>query len=80
MKVIFLKSLKIETRSAKGKYSNKNWWKMTKFKNSNATFCVTFKQCAFLEWLQKISFGCDEGLENKSKDNTKATSRDNHRL
>ena len=34
----------------------------------------------FLEWLQKISFGCDEGLENKSKDNTKATSRDNHRL
>ena len=34
----------------------------------------------FLECLQKISFECDEGLENKSKDNTKAASRDNHRL
>ena len=25
---------------------DKNWWKMPKFKNSNATFWVIFKQCA----------------------------------
>ena len=29
-------------------YKDKNWWKMSKFKNSNATFWVIFKQCAFM--------------------------------
>ena len=45
-------------------YKDKNWWKMSKFKNSNATFWEVFKQCAKVNYGFSFNFAFDFFMPN----------------
>ena len=45
-------------------YKDKNWWKMPKLNNSNATFWVIFKHC---ECAKNVNVACYAGNVNVAR-------------